>query len=443
MSRSVAIVGSGPAGFYCAEAICKGAPEVRVDILDRLPTPYGLVRSGVAPDHQGTKNVWRVFQRTAQRPQVRFLGNVEVGRDLSIDELLGAYDAVVLALGVGVDRKLGIEGEELPGVYGSGELSAWYNGHPDFAGLEPELRGPGIAVIGNGNVAVDVVRVLGRTRPEMRTTDIPDYAMTRIERASYTELYMLGRRGPMEASFTTAELRELGEMDQTVAVVDAAQLPEAAHADDPKQQKLKEKILDTLRGYSQNDPASKPKRLHMRFCAAPTRIIGVERVEGLEVAVTRVEGGRATLTGETYVLPVGTIISAIGFTAKPLEGVPLAPGGSCYANVDGKIRDRLWAVGWAKRGPSGVVATNRQDSIDVASLVMRELAEGPARPGPEAIDALLRERRVGVVTFADWERIEEVERSTASEGAPRRKITDKSELLATAAGGGAERAGTE
>lgn len=428
MSHSVAIVGSGPAGFYCAEAICKNAPEVRIDILDRLPTPYGLVRSGVAPDHQGTKNVWRVFHRTAQRPQVRFVGNVEVGRDLAVADLLETYDAVVLAIGVGIDRRLGIEGEDLPGVYGSGVLTAWYNGHPDFADLSPELRGPGVAVIGNGNVAVDVVRVLGRTRSEMATTDIPEYAMRTIEGSDYTEIHMLGRRGPMEASFTTAELRELGEMTETVAVVDPAQLPAAAEADDPKQQKLKEKILDTLRGYSANDPNSKPKRLHLRFYAAPVRILGTDHVEGIEIAVTRIEGGRAVATGETYVLPVGTVVSAIGYTAKSLEGVPLAPGGSAYANVDGKIQDRLWAVGWAKRGPSGVIATNRQDSAEVAHLLLKELS-GPERRGPEGLDALLRERGVDVISYSQWERIDEAERAAASEGAPRQKITVMADLL--------------
>ncbi len=433
MSHSVAIVGSGPAGFYCAEAICKKAPEVRVDILDRLPTPYGLVRSGVAPDHQGTKNVWRVFHRTAQRPQVRFIGNVEVGRDVLVGDLLEIYDAVVLAVGAAVDRKLRIEGEDLPGVYGSGAFTAWYNGHPDFAGLTPELRGPGIAVIGNGNVAVDVVRVLGRTRAEMATTDIPDYAMRAIEEADYTDIYMLGRRGPMEASFTTAELRELGDMAETVAVVDPAQLPDAAEADDPKQQKLKEKILDTLRGYSQHQPDEKPKRLHMRFYAAPVRIIGQDHVEGIEIATTRIENGRAVQTGETYVLPVGTVISAIGYTAIPLEGVPISDWGTCYANEDGKIRDRLWAVGWAKRGPSGVIATNRQDSGEVAHMVLAELSGEPRR-GPEALDHLLAQRGASPTHYSHWERIDELERTAAAEGAPRKKITSLDELLKAARG---------
>ncbi len=232
----------------------------------------------------------------------------------------------------------------------------------------------------------------------------------------------------MEASFTTAELRELGDMTQTVAVVDPDQQPEQAEADDPKHQKLREKILDTLRAYAQNDPASKPKRLHMRFFASPLRIIGTDHVEAIEIGVTKIESGRAVLTGETYALPVGTVVSAIGYTAKPLEGVPLASSGTCYANVDGKIRDRLWAVGWAKRGPSGVIATNRQDSGEVAHLLLQQL-EGPERAGPDGLDTLLRERNVDVVTYDDWEKIDAAERGAASEGAPRRKLTETLELL--------------
>jgi NADPH-dependent glutamate synthase beta subunit-like oxidoreductase len=428
MSYSVAIVGSGPAGFYCAEAICKKSPDVRVDIIDRLPTPYGLVRSGVAPDHAGTKNVWRVFDRTARREQVRYLGNVEVGRDLSVAELLELYDAVVLAIGVTSDRPLGIEGEKLRGVYGSRAFTAWYNGHPDYAGLAPELRGPGIAVIGNGNVAVDVVRVLGRTRAEMSVTDITEAAMRTIESSDYTDLYMLGRRGSMEASFTTAELRELGEMTETVALVDPSQLPEVAHAEDPKDQKLREKILGTLRDYSKNEPGAKKKRLHIRFFAAPVRILGTDHVTGIEIAKTKLEGGRAVLTGETYVLPVGTVISAIGYSAVPLEGVPIASSRVCYENEDGFIRDRLWAVGWAKRGPSGVIATNRQDSGEVAHMLLDKLS-GEPRPGPAGADRLLAERGVDVVPFGRWDLIDAAERAAAPEGAPRRKLTSIETLL--------------
>ncbi|MEZ4335378.1 MAG: FAD-dependent oxidoreductase [Sandaracinaceae bacterium] len=428
MTRHVAIVGSGPAGFYCAEALCKKDPEIRIDILDRLPTPYGLVRTGVAPDHQGTKNVWRVFDRTAKRDNVRFFGNVEIDRDVNVEELLERYDAVVLAVGVTTDRKLGIEGEDLPGVYGSRSLSAWYNGHPDFADLDPELRGPGVAVIGNGNVAVDIVRVLSRERPEMSKTDITDYAMTKIEQSDYTDVYMLGRRGPVQASFTTAELRELGDMTRTVAIVDPAQLPETVEVDDPKAQKKMEKIVETLRDYSKNDPTSKPQRLHLRFFASPVRILGEDHVSGLEIAVTELKDGRPTPTGETYVLEVGTVISAIGYTAHTLDGVPIAKSGVCYENVDGKVRDRLWAVGWAKRGPSGVIATNRADSTEVAHRILEELTDG-GRAGGDALLALLGERGAQVVTYDHWLTIDEHERGLADEHAPRVKITSYDHLL--------------
>lgn len=427
MTRHVAIIGSGPAGFYCAEAICKKDPEVQVDIVDRLPTPYGLVRSGVAPDHQGTKNVWRVFARTAKRDQVRYFGNVEVGGDVSVEELLGFYDAVVLAIGVTRDRPLGIEGEDLPGVFGSRSLTAWYNSHPDFADLDPEIRGPGVAVIGNGNVAVDLVRVLSRVRSEMGKTDIAEYAMKKIEESDYTDVYMLGRRGPLQASFTTAELRELGDMDQTVALVDAGDLPDEVTHEDPKQKKKFEKIVETLRAYSANTPG-KPRRLHIRFFSSPVRILGDDHVTGLEVAITKLEDGRAVPTGETVTLEVGTVITAIGYTADPLEGVPLSERGTCYENVDGKIRDRLYAVGWAKRGPSGVIATNRKDSMGVAHSLLDELADG-GREGGDALASLLGERGARVVSFEDWEKIEAVE-NDVEDPRPRRKLATMGDLLA-------------
>ncbi|MGE0788864.1 MAG: FAD-dependent oxidoreductase [Sandaracinaceae bacterium] len=429
MQRHVAIIGSGPGGFYCAEALVKGNPDLRVDIVDRLPTPYGLVRSGVAPDHAGTKNVWRVFERTARRPEVRYLGNVEVGRDVTVAELEAHYDAVVLAIGVTEDRPLGIAGSDLPGVYGSRALSGWYNGHPDFEDLNPELRGPGIAVIGNGNVAVDIVRVLSRTREEMAKTDITPYAMEAIEASDYTDVYMLGRRGPVQASFTTAELRELGDMTKTVAVVQADQLPESFSVPDPKQQMKMEKIVDTLRAYSQNDPTSKGRRLHLRFFASPVRILGDDHVRGIEIMKTRLDGERAVPTGETYTLEVGTVITAIGYRATQLEGVPMDPSGTCYANVDGKIRSGLYAVGWAKRGPSGVIATNRKDSGDVAAKILEEIAHAPPKQGVDRFDALLMERGAQVVDFDAWSRIDEREITSAPEGAPRRKLTSMKALL--------------
>lgn len=440
MSHSIAIVGSGPSGFYATEAIIKARPDARVDLYDRLPTPYGLVRVGVAPDHQGTKNVWRVFQRTAKRPEVRFLGDVELGRDLSLAELRQHYDAVVLAIGAPVDRALGVPGEELHGVIGSGPFTCWYNGHPDFSGLSPDLEGltaesGGIAVIGNGNVAVDVVRVLGRIASEMTKTDLPAYASERIERAQIRDIYMIGRRGPGEASFTPVELRELGELAETVAVVDAKDLPETLTAKDPKDQKLKEKILEILRGYSRNDPESKRARLHILFYSAPAEIVGENgRVKQLVLDRTRVENGKAVLTGEKTTLDVGIVIKAIGYHVRPLEGLCDATTSTCYPNTEGRVDDGLWAVGWAKRGPSGVIATNRQDSINVVDRLVKELAP-EAKPDPRAaIDALLASRGKKPVTFADWEKIEQVEHERAIEGAPRAKVTAWDELRGLARG---------
>lgn len=432
MPFTIAIVGSGPAGFYAAEAIIKARPDAQVDLFDRLPTPYGLVRSGVAPDHQGTKNVWRVFQRTAQRPQVRFLGNVELGRDLHLHEMREAYDAVVLAIGAPIDRELGVPGEHQRGVLGSGPFTSWYNGHPDWSGFDPDLDSSHIAIIGNGNVAVDVARVLARTPPEMVKTDLPGYASSRISRAPLTDIYMIGRRGPGEASFTPVELRELGDLDRCVAVVDPAHLPDSVTAGDPKDQKLKDKILEILRGYSRNDPASKPVRLHIVFYSAPQEVLGDgDKVTGLRLARTRVENGRAVTTGETYDLPVGVIIKAIGFYCRPIEGLPMPERSTCYPNVDGHVDGNLWAVGWAKRGPSGVIATNRADSIAVVERLLKTLPEGTeGKAGARArVDALLAERRVKVISFADWERIEAREHAAAQEGAPRVKITEWTHLL--------------
>lgn len=432
MPIAIAIVGSGPAGFYAAEAIIKARPDAEVDLFDRLPTPYGLVRSGVAPDHQGTKNVWRVFQRTAQRPQVRFLGNVELGRDIHLQEMRDAYDAVVLAIGAPVDRELGVPGEHQRGVLGSGPFTSWYNGHPDWSGFDPDLDSSHVAIIGNGNVAVDVARVLARTPPEMVKTDLPNYAGARIARAPLTDIYMIGRRGPAEASFTPVELRELGELDRCVAVVDPAHLPETVSAKDPKDQKLKEKILEILRGYSKNDPESKPVRLHIVFYSAPEEVLGDgDRVTGLRLARTKVEGGRAIATGETYELPVGIIIKAIGFYCRPIEGLPMPERSTCYPNVDGHVDGNLWAVGWAKRGPSGVIATNRADSIAVVERLLKTVPEGADGKvdARKEVDALLRERGVKVVSFADWEKIEAREHAAAEEGAPRVKITEWQHLL--------------
>lgn len=429
MTYSIAVVGSGPSGFYAAEHLIKSLPGCELDLIDRLPTPYGLVRFGIAPDHQGTKNVWRVYQRTAKRPELRYVGMVELGRDVSLAELRERYDAVVLACGALLDKKLGVPGEDLPGVVDSADLSGWYNGHPDKQGFTPDLSVQDVVVIGNGNVAVDVVRVLGRTPTEMLPTDLPSYASIALGQKGVRRITMLGRRGPGEASFTPVELRELGELEQTVATVDPAELPESVHAPDPNQQKLKDKILEILRGYSRNDPGSKSCELRIGFYGAPVAIVGEGRVEGIVVERTEVRDGKAVMTGERRTIPAGMVVKAIGYSVRPIEGIASRPGAAAYPNEGGRIDDGLWAVGWAKRGPSGVVATNRGDAIEAMDKLLAELKPKAAKGGARAkLDALLAERGVRPTGFADWEKIEKVEAERAGERAPRCKVTTWAEL---------------
>lgn len=429
MSFAIAVVGSGPSGFYAAEHLIKSLPGAQIDLIDRLPTPYGLVRFGVAPDHQGTKNVWRVYQRTAKRPELRYLGEVELGRDVSLAELRETYDAVVLANGSLVDKKLGVPGEDLPGVVDSADLTGWYNGHPDKQTFVPDLSVKDVVVIGNGNVAVDVVRVLGRTPAEMTKTDLPAYASEKLGQKGIRKITMLGRRGPGEASFTPVELRELGELEQTVATVDPAELPESVHAPDPNQQKLKDKILEILRGYSRNDPASKPAELRIGFYGAPVQLVGHGKVEGIVVERTKVEDGKAILTGERRTIPAGMVVKAIGYSVRPIEGIASKPGAASYPNEGGRIDECLFAVGWAKRGPSGVVATNRGDAIEAMDKLLAELKpKAPKGQSRAKIDALLASRNVRPTSFLDWEKIEKVEAERAKDGAPRCKVTTWEEL---------------
>ncbi len=430
---SVCIVGSGPSGLYAADTILRKRPGCAIDIIDRLPTPFGLVRAGVAPDHQGTKNIVRQFERSMTKPGVRFLGNVCIGTDITYAELKASYDAVVLALGAPVDRTLGIPGEDLDGVHGSGAFVGWYNAHPDHADLAPRLDAPGVAVIGNGNVALDIARILAKTPAEMTGSDISAPAVDAIAAAPLTDIYLLGRRGPLEASFTSAELGELGHLERARPVVDPAVLEgvTAEAVSDPKEQKVKDKNLEILREFAARTD-EKPLRVHLLFNAAPKEILGADgRVAGLRVERTRVENGRAVSTGETFDLNVGTVVTAIGYRIAAIEGVPVDENRGIVANQDGKVEDGVFVVGWAKRGPSGVIPSNRSDSMAVAELILGHLETAAGRtPGPAAIDALLAERGVTPVCFDDWQKINAAEVARAAEGRPREKFTRIAEMLA-------------
>lgn len=430
MPISVAIVGSGPAGFYTADAILKAFDSVTIDILDRLPTPFGLIRFGVAPDHQSTKRVARAYEKTALTKQVCYYGNVEVGRDVGIAELREIYDAVIVAIGAPYDRDLGVPGEDKKGVYGSAEFVGWYNGHPDFQDLDPDLDSPNVAVIGNGNVAIDVARVLVKTPEEMARTDIPDYAAQVIQAAPITDVYMFGRRGPVEAKFTNVELREMGQLQNAHPVVDPAALPDGVTGEwSDRDRRVREKNLETLRGFTELEPAGKAKRVHFAFNASPVEILGGETVEGIRMEHTRVEGGRAVGTGDCFEIETRLVIAAIGYRAQPIEGVPYDEGQGIIPSDDGRVKPGLYVVGWIKRGPTGVIGTNKPDGDVAARQIAEDVGEG-GKPGRSALEQLLDERSVRWVSFEDWKRIEDEEIRTAEHGAPRRKLVTIADMLA-------------
>lgn len=424
----VAIIGSGPAGYYTAEGLVKNSENVQVDIIDRLPTPYGLIRGGVAPDHQSIKGVMRRYEKTSGNENVRFLGNLAVGRDISLAELREMYDAVVIATGAPYDRQLGIPGDDKAGVIGSAAFVGWYNGHPDFADLCPDLSVKSVAVIGNGNVAVDAVRVLAKTAGEMAASDLAGYACDAIENSAIEDLWMFGRRGPVEARFTHKELGELGELENCVALVNAAQIPDELGDIPEKAIPVKTKNLNHLRSFAENQPGDKRVRLHITFCARPVEVLGDERVTGLRLEKTRLEDDKYVGTGETFDIDCGLIIPCIGYLSDPMEGAAFDQGRGRFPNEDGKIENGLYVVGWARRGPTGTIGTNRPDGMGVAERILAEVSPG-GKPGGGELDRMASERGVRIVSFTDWKKIEAAEIKAATGVAPRAKISHIEEML--------------
>ena len=410
MTLSVAIVGSGPAGFYTADALLKADPACRIDIIDRLPTPYGLIRFGVAPDHEKTKNVMRGFARTASDDRVNFYGDVDIGEALSLDELREMYDAVVLAVGAAHDRRLGIPGEDKAGVVGSASFVNWYNAHPDFVDRTPDLDTSSVVIIGAGNVAIDVARVLVKTPAEMAATDLPDYAARPIHGAPISDVYMVARRGPVEAKFTNVELREMGHLEQCVPQVAAADLPDEVTGEmSPRDRRVREKNLETLRAFSGREAGEKPKRVHFVFFASPVEILGGERVEAIRFERTRVENGRAVGTGEHFEIACGLAVAAVGYLSLPVDGAPFDHKQGVVVNEEGRVGPGLYAVGWIKRGPTGVIGTNKPDGRDAAQQIVDDLGSGGGKPGREGLEALLCARGRRWVDLEGWQRIEAAE----------------------------------
>jgi NADPH-dependent glutamate synthase beta subunit-like oxidoreductase len=428
--RHVAIVGSGPAGYYAAEALQKKyGGDIRVDIIDCLPVPYGLIRSGVAPDHQSIKAVSRRYEAVNLADNVRFVGNLSVGSNVTMAELQGIYDAVVLATGAPNDRPLGIDGEDLPGVIGSAAFVGWYNGHPDFAALTPPLDGPGAVVVGNGNVALDVARILAKTRGEFTGSDIVTHALEALDDSGIKQISILGRRGPHQIAMTPKELGELGHLERATPLVAQEDLP--PEADDALLEPGMRKSVSHLREFAAKSAAIKPIAIDFDFFAKPLAIEGDGRVERMIVERTKLDADlRSVGTGEHYVIPCALVVACIGYQTPPIEGVPYEHGRGRFANVDGRILPGLYCVGWARRGPSGTIGTNRPDSYAVIDALAEDIGEGNGKQGRTALDALIATRGINIVTFRDWQKIEAAEVARARYGAPREKFIDVNEMMA-------------
>ncbi|WP_422366103.1 FAD-dependent oxidoreductase [Pelagibius sp.] len=447
MPFSVAIIGAGPSGFYTAEALRRSSLDFRIDLIEGLPTPFGLIRFGVAPDHQSTKRVARSYERTAQDEAVGYFGNVEVGRDIGLEELRGLYDAVVVAIGAPLDRELKIPGGDKAGVYGSATFVGWYNGHPDHRDLAPDLNTESVAIIGNGNVALDIARVLVKTPAEMATTDLPDYAGAVLHSAPVRDVHLIGRRGPLESKFTNVELREMARLEDCLPLVDPGQIPDGPAADaDEREQRLQAKNLDTLRSFAGLDAAGKSKRVHFRFFNRPVEVLGGSRVEALRLEKTRVEDGHAVGTGETFDLPCGAVVAAIGTKAQPLEGLPFDQSKGVVTNRHGRVDRGLYVVGWARRGPTGVIGTNKPDAEEIATHIEADLADAGGgsgakaslarKTGRPALEDLLDQRGVNWISYDGWKVIEAAEVEAAEPGMPRKKLIRIAEMLAVLDGAG-------
>jgi ferredoxin--NADP+ reductase len=434
----VAVVGSGPAGFYAAAALLDAEEPIEVDMIERLPTPWGLVRLGVAPDHPKLKTVSRAFERIAAKPGFRFLGNVEVGSDVTHGDLCELYDAVIYAFGSATDRRLGIPGEDLTGSWSATEFVAWYNAHPDYQNLEFDLNVERAMVIGNGNVALDVARMLALTPEELAPTDTTDPAIEAIGESTITEIVIVGRRGPAQASWTTQELKEMGELAGADVRVDPADL-EGAEATDTNT----ERNLEVLREFAAREPTGKPVTIRFLFLHSPVALNGETKVEAVELVRNRLreQEGRlvAVPTDKHVTIPCQLVFRSIGYRAVGLPDVPFDERRGTIANEGGRVvgADRTYCAGWIKRGPTGIIGTNKKDATETVALLLEDVQAGRVTHRPEvtaeAVEALLEERGVRVVMYPGWTSIDELERAAGEKlGRPRVKLRTWDELLEAA-----------
>lgn len=446
----VAIVGAGPSGFYAAGSLLKSwKGEVIVDLFDRLPAPYGLVRYGVAPDHQKIKNVEKVYLRTAMDKRVSFFGNVEFGRDVNRNDLLDYYDQVVYAVGAQADRKLGIEGEDLAGSLSATEFVAWYNGHPDYCDAEPDVEVKTAVVVGVGNVAMDVARVLARTPEELATTDIADHALQQLRSSRIKDIYVLARRGPVQAKFSPPEIKEMGELENAEVVIDEAEL----ELDPDSEKELEndtqaQKNLEILSELAVRKPDGKPRRVHFRFLVSPVEILGKES----KVCAVRIEQNRlkkltggylaAEGTGRFETLPAGLVLRSVGYSVVPLPGLVFDKKRRIIPNQKGRVIDpesgqvlpREYVVGWAKRGPNGLIGTNKGDAQETVEQMLEDAQKFPGHSkkatSSQDITDLLKSKNCRYFTFDDWLKIDQVERTQGKQqNRPRVKIVRREEML--------------
>ena len=436
-SLRVAIVGSGPAGFYAAGALLGGDAPAEVDMFERLPTPWGLVRLGVAPDHPKLKTVSRAFEKIADRPGFRFIGNVEVGRDLTHADLTRLYDAVIYCTGAQTDRRLGIPGEDLPGSWPATEFVAWYNGHPDYQGLHFDLDVERAIVVGVGNVAMDVARMLALTPEELAVTDTADQAIAAINASPVKEIVVVGRRGPAQAAFTTPELIEFGELAGADVIVDPRDLEGADGGGDTNS----ERNLDVLREYASRAPSGKGKRLVFKFLTSPVEIFGDGKVEAIELVRNRLEVDsdgwvKAVPTDEHETLACGLVFRSVGYRGVAIPDIPFDERKGTIANEGGRVEPGVYTAGWIKRGPSGVIGTNKKCAVETVELLLEDASAGrlPRSDATAAdVDALLDERGIRRILYAGWQSIDEAERAAGEKsGRPRVKLCTWDELLDTA-----------
>ena len=428
----VAVVGSGPAGIYAAAALT-AHQDAAVDVIDRLPTPFGLVRYGVAPDHEKMKSVAVALRKVMEHERVRFLGNIELGADISIADLHRHYDAVVVANGAAVDRRLGIGGEALPGSFSATEFVSWYSGHPDSALDKFTLTAGTVIVIGVGNVAIDVARVLLKTAGELRTTDIPDHVLAVLSHSQVRDVMIVGRRGPAYAKFTTKELRELGELASADVIVPPAELAldeagEAELANNP----VARRNLEVLRAWSERAPQGRPRRLHLRFGLRPAAICGDAYVTGMQFA----HG-----TGQSVHVPGDMVLRSVGYRGVPIPGLPfddergIVPNAAGRVLRDGAVVPGEYVAGWIKRGPSGIIGTNKHDAAETVRCLLEDAPALPRRQvrDPDEIVDVLHQRGVRAVSWEGWEAIEALEIAAGKRrGAKQVKMADRELLLAAA-----------